>query len=179
MWKFTQMHLSCVLVCLQEESGRLASSDFAPLRLAPPCREPSMYLRAGCCLCRWVRWEERKPRGVSEKHKWCCLGKEPLHPERVGYKLERDSNIKSNISVMKPFQSRETNLLVYFFLQPIKGSQPENTNPIGCYYADDSEERGEIVSLLKCRYNYDILYILQPVPKSYINICYALWRKRS
>ena len=43
----------------------------------------------------------------------------------------------------------------------------------------DSEERGKIVSLLNCRYNYDILYILQPVPKSCINIYYALWWERS
>lgn len=38
----------------------------------------------------------------------------PLYLKRVGYKLERDNNIKSNISVMRPSQSCETNLLVFF-----------------------------------------------------------------
>lgn len=42
----------------------------------------------------------------------------PLHSKRVGYKLERDNNIKSNISVMRPSQSCETNLLVFFFCSP-------------------------------------------------------------
>lgn len=39
----------------------------------------------------------------------------PLHPKRVAYKLGRDNNIKSNISVMRPPQSCETNLPVFFF----------------------------------------------------------------
>lgn len=42
----------------------------------------------------------------------------PLHPKRVDYKLERDNNIKSSISVMRPSQSCETNQLVFFFLCP-------------------------------------------------------------
>lgn len=47
----------------------------------------------------------------------------PLHPKRVDYKLERDNNIKSSISVMRPSQSCEINQLVFFFFfvrQPIK-----------------------------------------------------------
>lgn len=39
----------------------------------------------------------------------------PLHPKRVDYKLERDNNIKSSISVMRPSQSCEINQLVFFF----------------------------------------------------------------
>lgn len=102
----------------------------------------------------------REHRGLSKTQvSGAAPALKPLHPKRVDYKLERDNNIKSSISVMRPSQSCETNQLVFFFVrQPIKELTARKYKSHRLLLEVILVKKGrKIVSLLNCRYNYDIL----------------------